>query len=565
MNRNPLESRHMPNPTQQGDRQNPRLLARVLRLLRPSHEHSAFSATLLLMVAVMIAKLVGFLRETYIAWAFGAGHITDAYYAAFQVPDFLNYLVAGGTVSITFVTIYSRLLSDDREPAAEHTLSVIVSVMSAVLGVGILLAEIFTPQIERLVFPKFTPEELALCVHLTRILLPAQLFFYVGMLVSGVLQARRMFLIPAFAPILYTAAIILGGVLGSRTFGIESLAIGAVAGALIGPFLLNMIGAVRSGVRFRPSFDIHDSAFVEWVKLSIPLMLGVSLATADDWILRYFASSGNGDITRLNYAKQLAKVPIAVLGQATGQASLPFFARLWGEKKVREFDENVNLSIYRLVALALFASAWIAATALPFVDLAIRRGRFTFTMSLETAPLVTIFGLSLAFWCAQQLYSRAYYAIGNTLTPMIATTIITVASLPLYSFLFRTYHVPGLTIASDIGIAANTVVLSLLLHKRRVVRLGGLPWGDLVKVLIAAGVSGIAGFYAAKLVPLHGDHVADLEALAAATLVWAAVGWCGLWVTRSKLLSQLRWRRAPSATQPRITPETDKISPQLEP
>ena len=556
----------MPDPTEIKDRGNPGRFARMLRLLRPSHEHSAFSATLLLMAAVMVAKLVGFLRETYIAWAFGAGHVTDAYYAAFQVPDFLNYLVAGGTVSITFVTIYSRLLSEKREAEAERTLSVIVTVMSTVLGVGILLGEIFTPQIERLVFPKFTPQELALCVHLTRILLPAQLFFYVGMLVSGVLQARRMFLIPAFAPILYTAASILGGVLGSRTFGIESLAIGAVAGALLGPFLLNMIGATSSGVRFRPSFDIHDAAFVEWVKLSVPLMLGVSLATADDWILRYFASSGNGDITRLNYAKQLAKVPIAVLGQATGQASLPFFARLWGEKKVREFDENVNLSIYRLVALALFATAWIAATALPFVDLAIRRGRFTFAMSLETAPLVTIFGLSLAFWCAQQLYSRAYYAIGNTLTPMIATTLITVASLPMYAFLFRAYAVQGLTLASDLGIAANTIVLALLLHYRGVVRLGGLHWGDLTKVVVSAIAAGMAGVYAAKLFPLRGNHMADIEALAVATAAWAAVGLAGLWITRSELLSQLRRRRgAPAATQPRITPETDKITPQLEP
>ena len=96
-----------------------------------------------------------------------------------------------------------------------------------------------------------------------------------------------------------------------------------------------MIGAARIGTGYRPSFDIRNPAFREWVKLSVPLMLGVSLVTADDWILRHYAASGVGDITRLTFAKRLFAVPIAVLGQATGQASLPFFARLFNEKKLR--------------------------------------------------------------------------------------------------------------------------------------------------------------------------------------------------------------------------------------
>src|SRR5207302_11427474 len=103
-------------------------------------------------------------------------------------------------------------------------------------------------------------------------------------------------------------------------------------------------------------FDVNNSAFREWVRLSVPLMLGVSLVTADDWILRYFASSGVGDIARLNYAKRLFAVPIAVLGQATGQASLPFVARLFGEKRIKEFGETVNGSVYRISALSFLVA-----------------------------------------------------------------------------------------------------------------------------------------------------------------------------------------------------------------
>src|SRR5580765_1731146 len=167
---------------------------------------------------------------------------------------------------------------------------------------------------------------------------------------SAVLLSHRLFLLPAFGPLIYNVFIILGGVVGGRHFGIASLAYGAMVGSVAGPFLASVIGAARIGTGYKPSFDVTNPAFREWVRLSVPLMLGVSLVTADDWILRYFASGAVGDITRLNYAKRLFAVPIAVLGQAAGQASLPFFARLFGEKKMREFSETVNGSIYRIVA-----------------------------------------------------------------------------------------------------------------------------------------------------------------------------------------------------------------------
>ncbi len=455
--------------------------ARLLRWLRPSHQHSAFSATLLLMTAVMLSRVIGYVREAYIAYAFGAGPATDAYVAGFTIPDWLNYLVAGGTASITFVSIYTRFVAEKKEAEAQKTFSVIITVMTAVLGVGILLTEIFTPQISRLLFPKFNPEQMQLCVHLTRILLPAQLFFYVGGVVSAVLLSRRLFLFPAFAPLLYNAAIIAGGVLLSRRLGIASLAYGAVAGSFLGPFLINAIGAARIGTGYSISFDVRNPAFREWVRLSIPLMLGVSLVTADDWILRYFASGAVGDITRLNYAKKHFAVPIAVLGQATSQASLPFFAKLFGEKRLPEFAETVNGSIYRIVAASLLATSLMIATATPLIDLVYRRGRFLFSDSQETALYFFWFSLSLCFWAAQGLYSRAFYASGNTLIPMVATSLITLASIPVYSALFRHFSTVGLAMASDLGIVANTLALAFLLHRRQLVRVSELRWGEIGK------------------------------------------------------------------------------------
>jgi len=518
------------------------MLTRALRLLRPSHQHSAFSATLLMITAVMLSRVIGYVREAYIAWAFGAGPQTDAYVAGFTIPDFLNYLVAGGTASITFVSIYTRFLAENKQKDAQKTFSIIISVMTVALGIGTVVAEIFTPQIERHLFAGFSSEQLQLCVHLTRILLPAQIFFYVGGVVSAVLLSHRLFLFPAFGPLLYNVAIIGGGLLFSGRLGIASLAYGALVGSVLGPFLVNAIGAARIGTGYRISFEITNPAFREWVRLSIPLMLGVSLVTADDWILRYFASHSVGDITRLNYAKRLFAVPIAVLGQATGQASLPFFARLFGEKRMREFSATVNASIYRISAASFLVSSLMMVAALPLIDLVYRRGRLHFSDSQITAVYFFWFSLSLAFWSAQALYSRAFYAAGDTLTPMVACSLITAASIPMYAALYHSLSTVGLAIASDLGIVANTAAIAILLHRRKLVPVDELQWGELGKAFVTAVLAGLLSYRVAGSIT-YGSHRADVYGLCMITLTWAAAVAAGLWLMKSHLLEDLRRRK----------------------
>ena len=523
-------------------------MTRLLRFFRPSHQHTAFSATLLLMSAVMLSRVIGYIREAYIAYAFGAGPQTDAYVAAFTLPDWLNYIVAGGAASITFISIYTRFLAEKRDADAQKTFSVVITVMTTVMIAGTIFTEIFTPQFVRWMFGGFSPAQVDLTVHLTRILLPAQIFFYVGGVVSAVLLSHRLFLLPAFGPLLYNVFIIAGGVIGGRHFGIASLAYGALAGSVAGPFLASVIGAARIGTGYRPSFDVMNPAFREWVKLSIPLMLGVSLVTADDWILRHYASGGVGDIARLNYAKRLFAVPIAVLGQATGQASLPFFARLFNEKRLQEFARTVNDSVYRVSAASLLATGWMMAAAFPLIDLVYRRGRFLVSDTQSTAVYFFWFSLSLALWSAQGLYARAFYAAGDTLTPMVAVTVITGASLPVYSLLFHRYGVVGLAFASDIGIGANLLALALLLHYRKLVSLRTLRWDELGKSALTAVVAGGLSLEVARSVtPFisgYGSRVADVLQLGLISVTWAAATAVGLWLLRSQLPNDLRRRKA---------------------
>jgi putative peptidoglycan lipid II flippase len=509
---------------------------------RLSGKHTAYSATLLLMASSVLSGLLGLVRTKYIAHVFGAGSPTDAYNAAFNLPDMINYFLVGGVASITLVSMLNRHREAGDEESADRALSVVLVAMTVVLGIGILLAEIFAPAYTHLFFGKLDPATSALCTHLTRILLPAQLFFFAGGALGSRLLVRKIFLYQAVTPILYNLGIILGGVVLSGHFGIDSLAIGVLAGAFVGSLAINALGAFRSGMTFYPILNLRHPAFIEWLRLSLPLMVGVSLAMADKWILSHYAAADMGAITLLTNAKSLFNAPLSVIGMAAGAASLPFFSSLFSQDRLFDFNQAVSRSVSRLIAVALLVTAWMVALAVPIVDL-LRGGHYTHADALSTAHYFALFALSLALWSAQGIYARAFYAARNTLTPAISGTLVTCISIPVYALLFHRLGVTGLAIASDIGIFAHTLALALLLHGYRLVSLASLHYAELLRALAAAVVGYGGAFACVHLLPVHAGYTGDLIVIAAGSLVWLALSSATLLATRSKLPAQILRRR----------------------
>ena len=490
--------------------------ARSLGLLRPSHAHTAFTATILLMASTFLSRIIGLVRVKYIVWLFGAGVQADALNAAFVLPDMISYFLVGGAASITFVTILTRYRETGREAEGDRSLSVILTTMYLVLGGAIGLAEIFVPFYIHWWFNGFDARKAALCVQLTRILLPAQLCFFAGGVFGAVLLVRKQFSVQAVAPLIYGLGTIVGGVLLVRRIGVSSLAIGTVAGAFFGPFLLNWFFARRAGTRYRPILDWHDKGLREWVRLSLPLMVGVSLVTADSWIIFHFASTTSGAVSLMSYAKQLFTAPMAVLAQAAGAASMPFFASLWSQQRHYEFATGVADSVSRVASLGLLAASAMAALAVPLVELLFLGGRFSSTDARECALYFAVFSVSMFLWSAQAIYARAFYAAGNTLAPMAAGTVV------------------GLAIASDLGIALQTGTIAVLLHQRRMVSLASLDFTEMGRCLLAALASG-AGVWmvlwgmGGLMGHLLGAHLpaqirwTDLALLVAGLAVWVVV------------------------------------------
>jgi putative peptidoglycan lipid II flippase len=496
--------------------------------------HTAFTATILLMISTFLSRIIGLVRVKYIVWLFGSGTAADALNGAFVLPDMISYFLVGGAASITFVTILTRYRESGREEEGQRSLSVIVTTMCLVLGTAIVLAEILAPYYIHWWFNGFDGEKASLCVRLTRILLPAQLCFFAGGVFGAVLLVRKQFLVQSFTPLIYGLGTIVGGLLLERQIGVSALAIGTVAGAFFGPFLLNYLFARRAGTHYQPILDWHDEGLREWVRLSLPLIIGVSLVTADNWIIGHFASGTSGAVSLMSYAKQLFTAPMAMLAQAAGAASMPFFASLWSKDSRYEFATEVADSVSRVAALGLLAASGMVALAAPLVELLFLGGRFSSGNSQECAAYFAVFSISLFLWSAQAIYSRAFFAAGNTLVPMVAGTVVTLVSWPMYGALYRWHGVMGLAIASDLGIALQTLTIAILLHQRRMVSLASLDYTELGRCLLAAIGSGAvvgAAVWGFGSLPGHfwaifrASHVRwiDLALLLAGTAVWFAI------------------------------------------
>jgi putative peptidoglycan lipid II flippase len=447
------------------------------------------------MVAVLLSRLLGFFREWMVAHQIGSNSITDTYYAAFTLPDFLNYLVAAGALSVTFIPVFSRYLVDKQEDEGWYAFSAVVTVMGLTLVALVGIGELFAPQLVGVIAPGFAPEAKARAVFLTRLMLPAQIFFYLGSILTAVQYAKAQFIIPSLAGVVYNLGVIFGGVLLSSRIGITGFAVGVLAGASSGNFLLQIYGAHRAGARFTPNLDIRHPGFRWFIKLSIPIMLALSLSATDDWIIRWFGSYlVPASITWLTYAKSLMRFPLGVVGMSVGVASFPFMAHLYSEGKLEELNRTLNATMKGLLLLLVPISALTIAQSTPLVYFVFSHTRLHGPDLEATSATLRVFSIAMFAWALQNILARAFYATRDTITPAVVGTGITFLSLPVYWWLVRHVQHLGLALASSLGIIAYTVILFLLWNRR----IGNPEARGLLifslKIALASTLAGVACF-----------------------------------------------------------------------
>ncbi|MFB6263033.1 MAG: murein biosynthesis integral membrane protein MurJ [Bradymonadaceae bacterium] len=480
-------------------------------------------AALLLAASIFASRLLGFVREAAVAYLHGASRATDAYYAAFTLPDLLNYFLAGGTLTITFIPLFQSYLTDDDESGGWTLFSNIATTMGGLLVLFVIVLEVVAPYAVPVLNPGFdSTRQIELAVWMTRIVIPAQLAFYLGGLIKATLYVRKVFWPQAIAPLVYNVCIILGGVLLNPVFGIAGFAIGALVGAFLGPLGIPM-WAARGEIRYSPTVDPSHPDFRRFVKLTIPLMIGVGLLTVDQWLLRYFGSHIEGAITWLNDGRKLMLVVFAIVGQATGQAALPYLTELYHEEGVEALGERLSQTLQHVGFLAVVGAAGLLVAAEPIVFLVFRRGAFTVADARHTATVLTWFAFGLPGWAVQSIAARGFYARRDTLTPMLVSTGMVVVAIPIYATLFDRYGAPGLAASTSIGITLNAIATVAIFR----VKSGELPLTDVLWGLLrglAAGSACSAAAWGARRGLAAAGFATDLDVLLHTIGLLAAMG-----------------------------------------
>ncbi len=384
-------------------------------------------ATGLMMATVLLSRILGVARDAIISHYFGRGPQTDAYNAAFTVPDLLFYLLQSGALSSTIVPILTEFRQQGKDKAADKTVSTVASAIFVFIGLLICVMWINARPLTVWLNPGFDNARIALAVPLTRVLLPAQMFFFLGGLMMGVLYSRKQFLIPALGPVIYNSGIIVGGVVLRHWLGIHGLVWGAIAGAFVGNFFIPFVAVKRLGVHLRPCFELTNPSVMKVWRMLLPIGLGVSLPNIDQIVNKAFASYlGTGDTTAIMNAYRLMLLPIGVFAQAMALAVFPTLSLQAAEKNIPAMRRTMNQSLRNILFLTVPASALMFLLAAPIITLLLQSGKYTHADTLVTAAALRSLSLGIFAWSCQSLLTRGFYALQNSKVPVISGAIVSV-------------------------------------------------------------------------------------------------------------------------------------------
>lgn len=424
-------------------------------------------ASIIMMASVLLSRIVGLFREMVIAYIGGATSAVDAYQVAFIIPEILNHIVASGFLSVTFIPIFAGYLASDDETEGWRIFSLITTVVGSLLALFILLAFLFTPELVDLIARgRPDPAFRAQVIRMTRIIVPAQFFFFTGGLLMAVQFAKERFAIPALAPIIYNLGIILLGLLLGPAIGMEGFSWGVLAGAFVGNFALQWWGARKLGLRFRPCFDWRHPDLKKYLLLTLPLVAGLTMMFSMEIFIRFFgAYLPSGGIAGLNYGRTILLIPVGLFGQAVGVASFPFMARLVAENKIDEMNALLNGTL-RYLALVIPVSVLFMVLRHEIVTLLFERGRFDAEATALTAHIL-VFLLPGAFaLSAYTVVVRAYYATQNTWFPAVFGTMAVLLSLPVYWYGLDLMGAGGIALAVTLSSALQVGFLYALWNRQ---------------------------------------------------------------------------------------------------
>ena len=489
------------------------------------------------MVAVLVSRLLGLVRDRLLASTFyieGSQWQLDVYFAAFRIPDMIFQLLVLGALSAAFIPVYSHFLSKKEKEAQELARSVItLSVIGfSCVAIGIY---IFAYPLSNLIAPDFDPIELELMANLTRIMLFAQFFFVISNFYTGILQSHQRFLIPAIAPILYNVGIIFGITVLSPYINIYGPAVGVVIGAIL-HLLIQIPIAYTIGFSYRPKANIKHKGVRQIGKLMLPRTAALAVTQLELTIAVFLSSSlADGSLSIFYFAQHLQALPVGLFGLTIGQAALPMLSK--EDHNIKRFQELFLSSFKQILYFALPACVLLLVLRVPLVRIAYGAKSFPWDATLLTGRVVAAFAISVAALAVIQLLIRAFYALQDTITPLVvgAFSVFLNVVLAIWFIKGMQMDVVGLGLAVSIAGIVQAVILFIALNHKVKTFPPSCYLPSLIKMLTATALTAIFLWLPMRFLDTYILDTTRTIELVILTVVTSGIGF-SVYVIFSKIL-----------------------------
>ncbi|MDH4223074.1 MAG: murein biosynthesis integral membrane protein MurJ [candidate division Zixibacteria bacterium] len=456
---------------------------------------SIAKSTGLVSSATLLSRVFGLIREQVFAYLFGAGLATDAFVAAFRIPNLLRDLLAEGALSSAFIPVFTEKLTLQGKEEAFRLTNLIINLLLILLCVIIVLGIIFSPAIVNLIAPGFNKVEgkIELTTLLTRIMFPFLALVSLAAICMGTLNSFRRFGAPALAPALFNLGMILAGFFISPFLDppITGMAIGVILGG-IGQLAIQLPFLFRLGYKYKPILNWNDPGVRKILLLLSPAILGLASTQVNIFINTLIASLlPQGSVSYLNYSFRLMHFPLGVFGVAVATVTFPVLAEKAAHKNYGEIISTCSSSMKLIFFFTLPSAIFLAVGSKQIISLLFQHGRFGYMDTIATAQALNFYAIGLFAYASVRVLAPVFYTIGNAKIPVISSTISVGVNIILNLILMHPLSYRGLALATSFSAILNMSILLSLLHKK-VGKFDKMDLGrSFLKILIASAMMGM--------------------------------------------------------------------------
>lgn len=461
--------------------------------------------TVYIMIILALSRVLGLAKTIIVTSSFDKMS-TDAFNAAFTIPDFMYDILVAGALSSGFMPVFNSYLARDDEKGAWKSASAFITVcLIFILSfnvIGILFTQIFIPIIS--IGSLDDPIKYSLTVRLTRIMFSAVSFTAIAGLCKGILESYKCFLVPAWGPVLYNIGFIFGALVLGRAFnlGIDGLAVGVVIGAMSN-LAIQLPSFMKVGKRFRLSLDLHDEGYRQMIHLMVPALIALSLNRVNVIVNQQVASfMKDGSFTQITAAYRVMMLPVGIFGASIVTTVFPSMNGFFETKQFDKFKDIYGQGLRTMFFLTIPSAIGLITLNYPIMRLLFKNGIVTEEYVGLLAWALSFYALGVIGHAAVPLGIRGFYSIKDSKTPLKIGMITMIVNLILNIVLVR------FTPLGIGGIAlTNSLVAMLefyLLYKGLAKRLNGLRtrpfFITIIKSLIASLVMGGGAFITSRFI-----------------------------------------------------------------